>query len=979
MLEKELETLVLKERDVIPFLQKLTPKEKRELVPFLKRFKEKVFEHKEIKQKGVLGYSFHYEPTHTEKQRDLVSKAAFVCFNKTDAKRRLSVHDFIKEDYIEDIIPWYKPKWYSDLINEESPWGLSYEKLMFLYKKEFLQPSHALILASLPSAIVENKWENKKNKNYYKPEVLYKYQETLKEHIWFLFQEESGINNYYNYLHFENYSGGNDIWIDTFINLIMENRLDREKVLIATIYSSTKGFNKILSGWFFDLLIKLNPSKDEIISLQNEFFSALNSPHSKVINTVLKYFKLVANQSDFQYQIFIENASILLSSETKLVVNSTLMILDKIAKTHKGSNLSICEHTAQALINVDEKIQLRAAKIIEKYGDSKNQELLDELSLYTDNLFYSSNQILKEYISSSDEAEEIDYEVEEVKVLSQENKLPRLESLDDLIFFVSQSIDNNETYHLDLLLSYLPKLYVLLNKDNVARLEPVFKRSLDLSMTYELTGSIGYLELGLAHYINDIAAILIKKYPLELASFIKVKKLKIDKLKEDRYYSSRYQDNLKEIEVQAIPDYIYQVYRNLFLKSKSILKKGSTIDLLSTPTHEPCWIEPNILIDRVVSFEEMNEDIELYDFQIAMGRVPLLDYETQVFENIERIKNKEIKKVLYYHFDQLEIDKTKIIEPELWLQSVVSKNKDSDIRYFQEHFENSLQKELGFYKWSCTQRDHFYKEYDYVSKSNVQKKMVKKELRFENFDTQKKETVSFISSIKGMFSSKTKATQISSFYEDMHFKKHKYYRNIEPNDEVKFLFVSPNNPSAFLSHVINNNLRESTFFDETSKKNMVNLLKGLYSIWHKENFKETTYLFVATALLCSDRVARELAAELWIKANDNDDFNNELIGKILGGLQKDEYGPLKRFTDLLTSNLFNVSKKHNKFLYKLIENMIGNMNKVPIRGLKKLIEIFLELKYNFPQLKVSLECKENLIHWKETKSLITLINKIENN
>ena len=980
MLEKELEEIVLKEKDIIPFLKKLTPKNKRELVPFLKKFKKKIFEQYTVEKRTKWGVSYTSKYTHSEKRRELMEKACYVCFNKTDVKRaffnvsNLSVSD----DYLENIIPWYTPKWYGDLINENTPWELTYEKIMQLSKEGLLEPSHQLIVNKLPNAIIEYKWENKKRLSYYRPEILLKHKETLKEHIWFLFEEESSINNFYNYLHLENYKEGNDIWIDTIVNLTNEKKLNRKRVLMATIYSSTKGFNKILSGWFFDLLIKLNPTQDEVLHLQNEFFAALNAPHSKVINTVLKYFKTIANQKKFKHNTFIENASILLNSETKSVINATLMILDKIVKANKPLRISICKKAAEALINIDEKIQLRAAKIIEKHGDSKNEELLDEINLYADNLFYSSKEILKEYIVLNEENEDEIFEIEETKILSEENKLPIYKTLDELIFFVSQVIDNNEVYHIDLLLSYLPKLNILLNKDNVAKLESIFKRSLDLSMSLDGWNSqIGNLESEAAFYINDFAEILLKKHPNELESFKKIKNQKIEKLKKGRFFNSHYKNNLKKIENQPIPDYIYQIHHFLFIKSKSLIKRGLTLELLSTPTHSPCWISPEILIDRILSYEKNNEDINLYDFQIALGRLPFNETPTNIINRIDKVKDADIKKILKYHFGLLDIQRISISKPELWIQSVLSKNKDTDITYFQEQLANPLQKEKGAYRWDCKPRDHFYKEYDYKLRKQVQKKMVRKELKFIDFNLQKTKPVSLIYELASIFNKKKKTIKVRSIYEYMYFKKQRYYTTIQPNDEVKFLFLSPNNPGMFLSHVIHNNLKESTFFDESSKKNMVNLLKGLYEIWYRADYKESTYLFFATGLLCSDKVARELAAEIWIKANSEKKINNQLLGEILGKLESGEYAPLKRFTDLLTANLFNISKSHNKYLYSLLDTMIGNMNITPIRGIKKLLEIFLELKHNFPNIEISKLTTKKLSEWGETKTLKPIINNIE--
>ena len=180
----------------------------------------------------------------------------------------------------------------------------------------------------------------------------------------------------------------------------------------------------------------------------------------------------------------------------------------------------------------------------------------------------------------------------------------------------------------------------------------------------------------------------------------------------------------------------------------------------------------------------------------------------------------------------------------------------------------------------------------------------------------------------------------------------------------------------FLSQVIHTNLKESTFFDESSKKNMINLLQGLYEIWYRTDVGESTYLFLATGLLCSDKVARELAAEIWIKTNTEGNMDNILLGQTLGKLQEQEYAPLKRFTDLLTANLFNVSKKHNAALYQLLDHMIAQMNDTPIRGVKKLLVLFLELQLSFPQMEMSQACREKLMVWKEIKSLKSMLKNV---
>ncbi|CAM1367619.1 conserved hypothetical protein [Tenacibaculum litopenaei] len=962
MLSKELENLVMQEREIIPFLKKLTVAERRELGPFLKRMYKKIAEFKS------------FEERISDKKIALLEMACFVCLSKTDVKK--TVYDIsnlaINDTYLENIIPWYIPKWYSEVINEDPPWSLTYLKAMRLYSAGLLQPSDSLIRELLPKAMIDAVWV-KANKRvlYYRPEQLLKYPITLQKHIWLLFEEETIVHNVYEFNGIENYSDGNAIWIDTICKLVDDGELDRKKVLIKTINTATKGFNKNLSGWFYNLLIRLSPTEAEIVEFQSELFSALYSPHSKVVNTVLKYIKTIVNHKQFQLDAFLDSCSILLNTETKSVVNATLIILDKVAKIHANSTDLVSIKSAEALLFFDEKIQLRAAKIIQKYGTANNQSLLDVLQLYSGNLFHSSKTVLSEYSIVPETLEEVFFEGNSRR-LSEDNELPQYSSLDDLIFFVSQSMNNNESYHIDLLLHYAPKLSLLLDETNVRKLEPVFKRSFEFITSQVSNAQVGYLEFGAASFLNDFANILLKKYPVAFENLNRIKNKKIKELQKERFYASYYKNSLQEIENQSVPDYIYVIYRALFIRSKYFITEQLDLSLLSTPTHFPCWLDPTVLIERLLAYEQLGQEIDLFDFQIAIGRLPSGEKSAQLNNHIDRIVNSEIQQVLRYHYGYLPIQEAEVSKPELWIQSVLSRNIDSELEYFQDGLANSLQTELGAYEWNCNQRDEWYQDYDHKLQKLVKKKRRVKELRLEGFPNSHQEKPSEVLKIKRCFSGKEKK-EVEGMYRYLKFKKHEYYTVIQPNDELRFLYLSPNNPNVLLGHMIHTNLKYSTFYEESGKKNMINFLKGLHEIWYRKDVGEITYLFLATGFLCSEKVARDLAAEIWINANSEHRFNNQLIGEAIGKLEREEYAPLKRFTDLITASLFNVSKQHNECLYDVLSAVICTMAKEPIRGTKKLLEIFMELQRSFPNREFSVPLRDKLVSWKENKSLNKII------
>ncbi len=972
MLIEELKEIVRKEQDVIPFLKKLSlnAKEKKAFVAEIKQLRAVIFERKEVREKNEWGISTSFKQTHTDAQEKIINLACFVLFNKTDARQTFS-HFLIDDDVIQHVLPWYIPKWYSDLVNEANPWRLDYDKLIYLYENNYLEPSKALVVAKLPGTLVKNNWENSKNRMFYQLETLFINSVTLQIHIWYLFEEESSIN-FHNYiLDFENYKKVDDVWIHTITNLVEEQKIDRTKTLIATIYTSTKGFNKNLSGWFFDLLIGLNPTKEEVLSLQDEFYAALNSPHSKVVNTVLKYFKIAAVDKKFKHTDFIENASILLSSEVKSVVNSTLMILDKIAKINKSLHIDICKKASEALLNSDEKIQVRAAKIIAKYGDVKDEELCDEIAIYTDNLFYAPKEIINEYIQTESLEIVEEEEIVEVHILSSETKLPVYEDFDDIFFFVNQVLDNNEPYHLDLLLVYLPKLNLFINQQNVSRLAPLLKRSFDMAVSYEWSHQHGYLEVMASYLINDFGKMLLKKYPAELASFWQYKDKKLKEI--DRARRRRYQATYEN---QMIHDHVYNIYRFLLMQTKEYIVNNQAFEFLSTPTHEPCWIDPETFVDRLLVFQNKIVQYEFYDFQIALGRIPIVEITDAIAHKIERIQSKEIKAVLYYHFGKKTLQESAILRPKAWMQSVLTRKVPEEITYFESKTSYSLKREIANYQWVCGPVERIYKVYNYQEGKYEQEKTIEKHLHFADFDQNLFKDVSLYGKIKNIFFSKKKVFGDESIYKLLYFIKEKYVTTIRPKDDVKFLYLAPSNPSPFLAQIIFHSLKESKLHDEGSKKNMVNVLKGLYKVWYRKDYGEATYLFLATGFLCSDKVAREITAEIWIKASSEATMNHVLLGNTIGKLQFGEYAPMKRLTDIIALNMFNVSKKHNTYLFKFIDAIIQEMNDTPIRGLKKLLELFLELKRSLSNTIISEETKEKLQTWEANKTLKAVIEKL---
>ena len=179
------------------------------------------------------------------------------------------------------------------------------------------------------------------------------------------------------------------------------------------------------------------------------------------------------------------------------------------------------------------------------------------------------------------------------------------------------------------------------------------------------------MELEACYYLNDYAKILLKKFPKALDNYAKLK------TEEDR--ASKAYDHMREfflknsrvIEKMGFREDIYRIQRQLCIHSKSFFTRNIALELLSTPTHTPCWIDPAILINRISIYEKENESIDKFDFQIAMGRIPFNEMPIALEAQLDKISNPEIKEIFQYHFGLLKIEACKIDRPDLWIQSII--------------------------------------------------------------------------------------------------------------------------------------------------------------------------------------------------------------------------------------------------------------------------------------------------------------------
>jgi hypothetical protein len=196
----------------------------------------------------------------------------------------------------------------------------------------------------------------------------------------------------------------------------------------------------------------------------------------------------------------------------------------------------------------------------------------------------------------------------------------------------------------------------------------------------------------------------------------------------------------------------------------------------------------------------------------------------------------------------------------------------------------------------------------------------------------------------------------------------------EQNDIQRFIDLFPNNPNPILTFLLNSVMRTSTASTDGEKRIIANAIEALINL--KFPFNEITHLFLAASLVSSDKTIRSFAAEMWKNSVADGAVKSDEIGRDIGLLLSGDYAPLKRFNDVLSSNMMQLSPLHNRELESLLTSLLTNLSGELPTGLKNLLEIFSEvLAINNSSVKDQ-PLRVRLQGWESSSSIKKIISKL---
>ena len=930
-MKKTLIAIVEKEQrnEIVPFLQSLPKEQKKELVPVIRKLEKEYLTSRSVTNGNITTFV----RKGNERQRAILLLSAFVCFNKAAFERFNIPASILERKILDEVINWYCPDWFSDFVNALARQDyvvhyLDYRLMLELTDKGYLHPTPELIARLLPSAIYE---EKKDRKTYFVPERLFVHPVTLQDHIWILFRFDSNIYCAGRWLRVVTDGPPEDVnsgWMLVLKQCIGEGRLDRQRVLQESLYACNRNFNKLASGWFVDLFIALRPSPAELLSLQKELFAVLRLPYSKPVSTALQYVKKMMADKAFELAGFLDYVPVLLSSSIKSIVTITLGILEKLPVPETGDRLMIGRAVLQVFIQPDDDLQERAAKIITVHKAFVDGPFKQNLSRFAGTMTSSSRRLLRELLQGAPAGTATIPAGEGLPAMrpSALMPLPVIANEDDLMFMVSQALDNNHSWLIDVVPAALVTWIPRLQGTAIVRLAPALQRALKL-VRRGTTPQQGQLDHMLSVFLIDICVLLVRSRGKDAVALNRLFNLyKQDNDGEVAYWQRIGEDTsyVASWEGQA-KDEIYLPYKCLLLLALTRIRHGESLPLLSTPTHEPGWIVPEVLVERLLQYQQAAQWPDDMDIQVAVLRCYLHDMAGAIALAEKQLVG-EYKALCLFLFGKQQEPQGVFGHPVAWMAASLALPEKKQYVAFEPfgYYEKPFQYYTGQFDWESVEEEYTSERYDYQLSRYVPF-TGRQQLLKVHFPREKKQL-------------KVHVIRSVLLYDLFRFEQ--AYFNGQHNDIRRLLLLTPANPAPLLALVLSKSLKYPIFWSASDNKMVIALLQGLHEIWGYPGQME--HVFIGTCMLCPDKTAASIAAEIWLQQVPLGKIDSVSLGMIIGLHEHVGYAPLKRFTDLVIQ-LMRVSALHDQQLEVLISHVLRELPDAPVANLKKLLEIYFEL------------------------------------
>ncbi|WP_298121986.1 DUF6493 family protein [Flavobacterium sp.] len=874
------------------------------------------------------------------KIKEIITLSAIATFDKTDILTFDEVLEYLEQTEnksVLEVLNWAKPAWIElyllDRFRKNEWITFEYKSLRFLEDNGYVNFNAELFGLCLSRF---NSWRANTNPRDF-VEFLANDEIVYTRDLPLLYEYETNIqNSTFNETPNASYREFNT-WNLAFNRLLSENKLDKKTFIENAILIQTKEWNNNLKLFFRKLIEDINVTSDDLIPFQQNIFTFFHNPNPTITNYGAELVKKLYDHPKFKTKSYLEwLEGLMMRNDCKAAIKTSLMILEKLSKANPKLNKPIASLIADIYIVSDLNIQERATKLLLKIGSEKDTVLSEKLASYVSFMQGSIKSSLSKFLSEEDLVvdesllEHYHYKNEKVSVLLEKVEIPK--DWNDILFLIGRFISSDDVVDSEILINVFISQTHLFPPNYTSQLQPYLKQ---LEKNYFTSILKNYVKNLLINKIPDKDII----YKINDKDFITLNTLKLIK--------------------------------TIIQKALQKNNEGSKLPLLSFPTHKPYWVEPKILLERIIQYQISKETIDKVDLSIAISRMPR--------ENVEKaipLLNKldtEMKELMSYCLgvsNEIKINSSSVLSK--LFQKVTNTNQDSE----------------KIALWAVAARTHYPNEtFEVFEKTTLSDipfvtKPFDAPLQFKdkwnewkNYNTKEIERSPSWTELTYQLPVGKTAPQNFIYNLDLHPKKERYTWHsdyvLNSEDNAYYwnsLMPQNNQPLAYLLLAKNCKIADGTNHE----------LKGFLNITNIPGFKfdTTSLLVLACCFFQEKKDIRLLASEVIINLVEKQNIDIVSFSEKLAYLITNKYGILLRLIDGIIA-LKDVSAMHNSALFLILDGIFKQIelgDKLPT-NFKKLVENYLDVIAKTNQ-KPSSESLQFFEKYKENNSLKPLIKQL---
>ena len=440
--------------------------------------------------------------------------------------------------------------------------------------------------------------------------------------------------------------------------------------------------------WHCRLLKWLAPTQEELLAHQQTLFAVLGTGVGSVVKTVMEYIVSIANAPKFDFESFMQQFPLAFTVEKQpKTLLQGVEILAKEFKKHPPTDLSYREQLAVLFTQPDVKLQEAVTDLLTTYF--ADEGLAEVVAPYKDYLKGKAQKLLENHSLEVAEASASVTPNSQAITPNTQPLTPNTHTLtpithnltpithnltpENLLFLLGDCIREKSAATIDVFFDALVRLQDQIPADYAEQIKPYLKQLLAREW---FVGTMPLLYLFLDSWSNQSATPLVYDPDKEWKEIQKL-------YKEDKYSQADKLDKPRVMHIAA--NQAQQTFPYLFNKiarTLQKLKEKDTLPFLSTPTHEPFYIEAEVLVDKLLQYEAQGKSPDLDDLIVACNRLLFWEVSAAAKEKAQQLKGDYAPAIQYYLGLTDKIQLNEALLP-LWTQITRLKHPDEEFKVFE--------------------------------------------------------------------------------------------------------------------------------------------------------------------------------------------------------------------------------------------------------------------------------------------------------